>query len=713
MASTFNTLYLDCLSDEVLLKIFKYITDLKDLFTLRLLSERIAAVAQDMSVAHTVICTRQYWLKTGMLKMYIEPILDKMHTLDLNYCYWINLEELTSLLRCTNLRALYLMQVKIDEASLCKMLSQLPHLTSLSISIRDIEKFNQEVNSCKAVQECLSRIRKLSIHFWNHKKYTEDNFEQLVRFSSGSSFVDYFHSLEELYVYGCANNVRCFPLYYFSPAVENVSSLKNMKVMSLNKSYDDASTILFYSLLRSVCMVGVQLRTLLQPTYDFNLEWKERDYLDTMDDMKTLVHLDISGSQQRIYNGIFNFTSATHLQYLNLSGNNTVDSESLLFLSRCCPQLVSINLHSCPSIFLRHAFGYLGRDFNNDPLVKDLTGFQSLLVQCVKLVHLNISGYHIHLTDLNSPSFSSITALLSLKPNLISLSLSHCCLYTGDNCPSSDLRNPKFNTRCSSCYLPVIGGSGSPKCTYKATPDKFDIQKLIRATPEMEHFELYAAYHQSNFNHPSGLLRHPRNVSQCLAAVIVPYDELRYVGLWNKLKTLRLTGLKGNKLADFFKAIAGGCVSLESLSISSTCSRKSLKLKRLPCFPKLKDLRLEHPYFPVDEDMLSSIAQCPKLERACIISHIENIDSFAIKQLLTNVPRLVNFQLFSHASERKCFNLMAYISEELSQSRPDLSVCICNLRTFDLELMITEYLPDIHIEEMTLLRSRVATSPRE
>ncbi|KAK0051177.1 F-box/LRR-repeat protein 18 [Biomphalaria pfeifferi] len=713
MAFTFNTLYLDCLSEEVLLMIFQYITDLKDLFTLRLLSERIAAVAQDMSVAHTVICSRHYWLKTGMLKMYIEPILNKMHTLDLNYCYWINLEELTCLLRCTNLRSLHLMQVKIDEVSLCKMLSQLPHLTSLSISICDIEKFNQKVNGCKAVQECLSRIRKLSIHFWHHKKYKQDNCEQLVRFSSGSSFVDHFHSLEELYVYGSADNSRCFPLYYFTPLVKNVNSLKNMRVMSLNKSYDEASTILFYSLLRSVCKVGVQLSTLLQPTYDCNLEWKESDYLDTMADMNTLVHLDISGSQQKIYNGIFNFTSATHLQYLNLSGNNTVDSESLLFLSRCCPHLVSINLHSCPSIFLRHALGYLGRDFNNDSLVKDLTGFQSLLVQCVKLVHLNISGYHIHLTDLNSPSFSSITALLSLKPNLISLSLSHCCLYTGDNCPSSDLRDPKFSTRCSSCYLPVIDDSGSPKCTYKATSEKFDLQKLTRATPEMEHFELYAAYHQSTFNHPSGLLRHPRNVSQCLSAVIVPNDDLRYVGLWNKLKTLRLTGLKGDKLADFFTSIDGGCVSLESLSISSTCSTKVRKLKRLPCFPKLKDFRLEHPYFPVNEEMLSSIAQWPKLERACIISHIENIDSFAIKQLLTNVPRLVNFQLFSHASERKCFNLMAYISQKLSQSRPDLSVCICNLRTVDLELMITEHLPDIHIEEMTLLRSRVAASPRE
>ncbi|KAI8787530.1 F-box/LRR-repeat protein 18 [Biomphalaria glabrata] len=708
MANISNKIYIDLLSDEVLLKIFQYITDLKDLFTLRLLSERIAAVAQDMSVAHTVICTRQYWLKTGMLKKYIEPILDKMHTLDLNYCYWINLEELTSLLRCTNLRALHLMQVKIDEASLCKMLSQLPHLTSLSISIRDIEKFNQEVNSCKAVQECLSRIRKLSIHFRYHIQCQP---EDLVRFSSGSSFVDYFHSLEELYVYGCANNVRCFPLYYFSPAVENVSSLKNMKVMSLSNFQDETATIFFYSLLRSVCMVGVQLRTLLQPTNDFNPEWSDLDYQDAMANMDTLVHLDIAGSNMFIFNDVFNFTTANHLQYLNLAGNKTVDSESLFFLSHCCRQLVSINLHSCPSIFLRHAVGYLGLDFNNDPLVKDLTGLQSLLVQCVRLVHLNISGAHVHMTDLNSPPFSSITALLSLKPNLISLSLSHCCLYTGHNCPSSD--NPRLSRRCSSCYLPVIDGSGSPKCRYQTTPDKFDLKGLIRAIPNIEHFELYAAYHQSCFTDPSGLPRHHNILSRCLATVVVPDDDLENISAWNKLKTLQLTGLNGDKLANFFRAIARGCVSLESLSISSHCTRKVGMLTTLPCFPKLKDFRVEHPYFPVDEDMLSSIAQWPKLERACIISHSENIDSFAIEQLLTNAPRLVNFQLFSHAPKTTCDSLVNYVTHKLSQSRPELSVCISSQLTVDLQLVATQNLPDINIEEVTLLRSRVAASPHD
>ncbi|KAK0047115.1 F-box/LRR-repeat protein 18, partial [Biomphalaria pfeifferi] len=680
---------IDQLAEEILLNIFQYLTDLKDLLTLRLVNKRIASIAMDNVFTQHVVVTRQYHMTTGMLRSFISPVADKINFLDLNFCYWIELKDLNCLLSCKNLHTLHMLQVRVDEVFLCDILSHLPNLTSLSFSVTHIGKLQHQLSLCQTARDCLSRIRRLGLYFWNNSNFIPN---LSIEAAAGASFLEIFKCLEEFHVYGSIYSPSRTSSYYLMPAVKDASILSNLKVMSLNFSEDIKATSFFYGTLHSVCKIigTVQLNTLLQPFYNWDRGWRGEDYEMTMENMTTLVHLNISRVSMHILDDYFNFETARNLVYLNLSGNGLADSECLRYLSLCCPQLVSINLRNCNGIFISRTEPFLEHD-ENESLVKDLTGIQSLVLNCMRLKELNISGLHHHPTGQSSKLFKNFSEILSLNSNWESLSISQCCMYADYDYEKWTLRSVNSDSLFVS----------------------YALVRFIRGTPDMKNFELYCPGNRFTFTEDYGIQSLSDTFALCRATFNLFDYSLAITGIWMKLTTLQLTGLEGVNLGYLLRNLANRLRNLETLCIASYCC-PSVPIDNntfFPSFSKLKDFRLEHPFVSVNQFFVSSLANSPTLERICIISHTYKFDADTIKQLFEIASNIICFQLYTFSAIETCKNLQKFLMEKYSQSRPALRVCIFNLLDRSIQNDITDALPDVHIEEMTILRSKVATIP--
>ncbi|XP_013074247.2 uncharacterized protein LOC106060792 [Biomphalaria glabrata] len=698
---------IDYLSDEMLLNIFQYLTDLKDLLTLRLVNKRIASVAMDNVFTQHVVVTRRYHVTTGMLNSFISPVADKINSLDLNLCYWIELKDLNCLLSCKNLHTLHMLQVRVDEVFLCDILTHLPNLTSLSFSITHIGKLQHQLSLCQAARDCLSRIRRLGLHFCYHSQYMPD---LSLESGDGARFMQNFKCLEEVHVYGSLYSPCKARSFYIMPDVMDASIFSNLKVMSLKYSNDTRATSFFFGILRHVCKGQVQLNTLLQPSYRLNCEWRADDYNMSVKNMSTLIHLDIFGTNMAIPSEFFNLVTARNLVYLNLSGNSQISSESLKFLSQSCPQLVSVNLQCCRYIFYQSADPFLEPDENN-PLVKDLTGIESLVLNCIQLKNLNISAAHLHPPELGSKPFKTLSQILALKPNWHSLAFSPCCLFADDNNLNRDRQDPDDIGRCSVCHLPLTErlNPSAPSCTCISTQAALDLERLIRATPDMKNFELCCPDYPSAFFYGLHL---PFDVfSDCLNKTLSDC-ELACTSAWTKLTSLQLTGIEGVDLGVLLWALSKSCLSLEKLSISCYSSdRVRLDITSYPSFSRLRDFRIQHPYLSANKYLVSSLAQCPNIERICIVSKIARFNADAIKQLFEVSTNLICFQLYSLAPAEECQNLQDFLVERYSRYRPALRVCIQDAMIKDIHQIVRDTLPEIHIDEMTILQSSVAAVP--
>ncbi|CAL1539655.1 unnamed protein product [Lymnaea stagnalis] len=734
----------DLLSDDVILFILKNLS-LRDLFNLRQVNKRFAAICKDKSFFRHLQFARNYWLTTEKFHYYIKPIVDKIETLNLNSCYWLKSAGVDLISKCINVSALHLMQVRVSVKNLCSIMSCLPNLTNLSFSIGDIRDLHLELSSSTGAQECLARLVSLSLHFRHQSVYSN---RPVINFCSGPTLFEYCRNLEEFHVYGFPSNARGIPKYIFQPQILKAENLKNVKVMTLNDAMDPAARMFFFGTLLAVCKLSVKFRTLLQPVGNVDQLWSMDGYATCLQNMEELVHFDPSRTTFRIPSEVLHFETAHNLQYLNLSDNAAVTSETLHLLADTCPKLTSLNLQNCNYILL----GPLKQNSEQKRTYNDISGLQALLLACVELQSLNISGIHVHTQDLTTTPYSSLAALLALNHSWRSLSMSPCCLsverssksnkrtfsivpegylvkrrrigagaacnqsfalFPDANSPSTSQEDPSTSSSSPPSSSP---SSSSPSTTLEEPVFVSELEKLVRSCPTMENFELNCSGFRSAFNKYFGVNPNTCTSSPCMFSLTVGDQELMCIGRWRFLKSLQLTSIPGVNQGHCLLAIAKGCVSLEQLSIASLgqiahCLYRGGLLAAFPFFSQLKDFRLEHPYMKIDEMMLSAMAKCKTLERVCVIAKNGTMDTEGVKDFFEKVPGLINFQLYTGRSLSVCRGLQAYLISRYKKTRPAISVCIHPLLSGGLQEAIAQ-LPDQHIDEMTLLKSRVSIWPQ-
>ncbi|KAK0052742.1 F-box/LRR-repeat protein 18 [Biomphalaria pfeifferi] len=738
----------DRLSDDVILFILQHLS-LRDFFNLRFVSKRFAAICKDKSLVRHLQFSKNYWLTTDRFQSYVRPVVDKIETLNLNSCYWLKASAVDLISKCTNLSSLHLTQVKVSMKNLCNIISGLPNLVNLSFSISDIRDLHPELASSTGAQECLARLISLSLHFRHQLVYSN---RPVINFCTGPTLFEYCRNLEEFHVYGFPSNARGIPKYIFQPQILKSENLKNVKVMTLNDAMDPAARMFFFGTLLSVCKLSVKFKTLLQPLGNVDQLWSMDGYATCLQNMEDLVHFDPSRTTFQIPSEVLHFESAHNLQYLNLSDNAAVTSETLHLLADTCPKLTSLNLQNCNYILL----GPLKQQQQNSEqrrAYNDISGLQALLMACVELRSLNISGIHVHTQDLISTPYSSLAALLAMNNNWQCLSMSPCCLSverssknnkrtfslvpegylvkrrrigTGAACHQSFATFPDANSPSTSQEDPSASSSSppssspsssSPSTTLDEPAFVSELEKLVRSCPSMENFELNCSGFRSAFNKYFGV--HPTTCtsSPCMFSLTVGDHELMCIGRWKHLKSLQLTSIPGVNQGHCLLAIAKGCVSLEQLSIAclgqiAHCLYRNGLLAAFPFFSKLKDFRLEHPYMKVDEMMLTAMAKCSTLERVCIIAKNGTMDTEGVKDFFEKVQGLINFQLYTGRSLSVCRGLQAYLMSRYKKTRPAISVCIHPLLNGGLQ-EATAMLPDQHIDEMTILKSRVSIRPHD
>ncbi|GFO03006.1 F-box/lrr-repeat protein 18 [Plakobranchus ocellatus] len=661
-------LVFDRLSDEIILFIFQKL-EFQDIFHVAQVCKRFSQICKDKSLTRHITVAKNYWLTSEKFKDFLRPIADSVEALNLNSCYWLRPAGLDVISKCINLTSLHLIQVRLSVKNLCSIMSFLSNLTNLSFSISDIRDLHPELAASTGAQECLARLVKLSLHFRHQLVYSNC---PVINFCSGPTLFEYCRKLEEFYVYGFPSNARGIPKYIFQPQILKPENLKNVRVMALNDALDPAARMFFFGTLLAVCKLSVKFQTLLQPSGNVDQLWTMDGYATCLQNMEELVHFDPSRTTFQIPSEVLHFETAHNLQYLNLSDNAAVTAETLHLLADTCPKLTSLNLQNCNYILL----GPLKEQNNSEQrrIYNDISGLQALLLSCVELRSLNISGIHVHTQDLAATPYSSLAALLALNTKWTCLSISPCCLSVERNAKSNKrtfslvpegylVKRRRIGANAANQSFSMFSDASSPTrsqddpSTSSSPPSSFspsalsdepsfvpELEKLVRSCPHIQNFELNCSGFRSAFNKYFGVNPTTCTSSPCMFSLTVGDQELMCIGRWKYLKSLQLTSIPGVNQGHCLVAIAKGCVSLEQLSIASLgqiahCLYRGGLVAAFPFFSVLKDFRLEHPYLKVDEMMLSAMAKCSTLERVCIIAKSGTMDTEGVKELFEKTQK--------------------------------------------------------------------------
>ncbi|XP_070210010.1 F-box/LRR-repeat protein 18-like isoform X2 [Littorina saxatilis] len=592
MSSTSAEVYnpFDKLPDDILLKIFHDLTDF-DLSAIRKVNKRFESVAKDRELVKNVSFTGCYQASTSLTVNYLQPIKSRIESLNLNYCYWLSSQCCDTIARCANLVSLHLLHISMSAKRLVALLASLKKLERVSVTVKNVREFQTLLDKNPEAQETMRGVKVLTIQVKNQPVHAQ---MMTMHFLAVTSFFEYCHSLEEFHVQGlfCTKGI---PPYVVNPQIKKLQNLKNIHTMSVSDAIDPFARMFFFGALLEVCRLPeLQFRTLLQPLVVHEHLQRKGDFVACMKRIEHLENLDISQTNATIPNEVYQLERAVHLQYLNVADNSLIDSQSLHTLADNCHHLISINLRDCHHLhFKRPEVDETGHE------AVDMSGLQSLVVNCTALRHINLSGVHIHSKDFTNTGYTSLCHLLALNTEWRSISISPCCLSSKSTDSDHTIKKGKRTK------ITHVGGSIAKRARLGLqAPDlnmsgeqelSTELGKLVSACPHVEQLELIGAGFRPAFSkrYISEEMKHFR---PCSDATSVDEEDILCVRHWKKLRYLQLSAVPGINSGGCLVAIARGCLRLERLlvahlGLSPMSSYQDKLLLALPLAHNLKDLR--------------------------------------------------------------------------------------------------------------------------
>ncbi|EDL19083.1 F-box and leucine-rich repeat protein 18, partial [Mus musculus] len=682
-------------SDEILLHILSHVPSTDLVLSVRRTCRKLAALCLDKSLVHTVLLQKDYQASEEKVKQLVKEIGREIQQLNMAGCYWLSGSTIEHVARCHSLVKVNLSGCHLTSLRLSKVLSALQHLRSLAIDVSPGFDASQLSSECKAtlsrVQElkqtlftpsygvvpCCASLQKLLLYFEILDR-TREGAVLSGQLMVGQSNVPHYQNLRVFYARlapGYINQevVRLYLAVLSDRTPENLHAF----LISVPGSFAEsgATKNLLDSMARNVALDALQLPK----------SWLNGSTL--------LQHMKFNNP---FY---FSFSRCT------LSGGHLI--QRLINGGKDLRSLASLNLSGCVHCLSADS---LLRKAEDDI---DSSILETLVESCCNLHHLNLSAAHHHSSDGLGRHLCQLLARLC---HLRSLSLPVCSV--ADSAPRPD-RAPappamhavprgfgkKVRIGVQTCPNPFVGQSAPQPASV--------FWSLLKKLPFLEHLELIGSNFSSAMPRNEPAIRN--SLPPCSRAQNVGDSEVAAIGQLTFLRHLTLAQLPGMLTGSGLVSIGLQCQHLQSLSLANLGMMG--KVVYMPALAdmlkhckRLKDLRLEQPYFNANAQFFQALGQCSSLQRLCLVSRSGTLQPDAVLAFMARCLQVVMCHMFTGESLTTCKSLQQSLLRSFQAERPALNVVIFPLLHEGLTDVIRD-VPMLHLDEITLFKSRVAEEP--
>nr|XP_014333164.1 PREDICTED: F-box/LRR-repeat protein 18 [Bos mutus] len=236
---------------------------------------------------------------------------------------------------------------------------------------------------------------------------------------------------------------------------------------------------------------------------------------------------------------------------------------------------------------------------------------------------------------------------------------------------------------------------------------------LLKNVPFLDRLELIGSNFSSAMPRNEPAIRN--SLPPCSRAQSVGDAEVAAIGQLAFLRHLTLAQLPSILTGSGLVSIGLQCQQLQSLSLAHLglmgkvvyMSGLSDMLKHCK---RLKDLRLEQPYFSANAQFFQALSQCSALQRLCLVSRSGTLQPEAVLAFMARCLHVVVCHLFTGESLSTCRSLQQALLRSFQAERPALNVVVFPLLHEGLTDVIRD-VPMVHLDEVTLFKSRVAEEP--
>ncbi|XP_053326652.1 F-box/LRR-repeat protein 18 [Spea bombifrons] len=686
------------LSDEILLHILSYVPSTDLILNVKKTCRKLASLCVDKSLTHRVNFNKVYQARDEQVKQMLKEVGKEICELDVSGCYWLSTPTVDRVAQCKKLVRLDMSGCSLTSLRLSKLLSNLLHLRSLAIDVSSGFDAGQLSSESKAtlsrlrelkqtlfapsygVVPCCTSLEKLLLYFEVLDR-TREGTVMSGQLMVGESNIPHYQNLRLFYARlapGYVNEevVRLYLAVLSDRTPENLRAF----LISAPGSFPEsrATNNLLHSMAKNVSLEAFQLPK----------SWLNGSSL--LQQMK--------------------FSSPSYFSFSRCMISGGQLTQRLLNGGKDCKSLVSLNLRGCPFCFSSDMPFRKPEDDIDDSIL------DTLVAACPNLAHLNFTSAHHHSSENNGRHLCEILArLLYLR----SLALPVCAI-------ADTVRTAHNSTSQSTeSHVPSPASLGFGKKvrigvqTYLRNPFDQDsasrsvFWRLLKHKPVLEHLELIGSNFYSAMPRNDPAIRN--TYPPCKRSHSVGDSEVAAISQLTFLQNLVLAQVPGILTGSSLVSIGMKCQQLRSLSlanlgmmgkvvyISSLC--EMLKYCR-----QLRDLRLEQPYFSANAQFFQALRHCLSLQRLCIVSRNGTFEVDAMMSFISECCELIMCHMFTGESLTSCKSLQHNIIQSFQGQRPALNVVIFPLLHESLADVIRD-VPMMHLDEITLFKSRVAEEP--
>ncbi|XP_059752292.1 F-box/LRR-repeat protein 18 isoform X3 [Balaenoptera ricei] len=648
-------------SDEILLHILSHVPSIDLILNVRRTCRKLAALCLDKSLTHTVLLQKDYEASEDKVKRLVTEIGREVQQLSMAGCYWLSGSTVEHVARCRGLVKVNLSGCHLTSLRLSKVLSALQRLRSLAIDVSPGFDASQLSGECKAtlsrvrelkqtlytpsygVVPCCTSLEKLLLYFEILDR-TREGAVLSGQLMVGQSNVPRYQHLRVFYARlapGYINQevVRLYLAVLSDRTPENLHAF----LISVPGSFAEsgATKNLLESMARNVALDALQLPK----------SWLNGSAL--------LQHMKFSSP---FY---FSFSrcalSGGHLIRRVIDGGRDLRSLAGLNLSGCAHCLA-------PDSLLRKA---------EDDIDSGI--LETLVAACGNLRHLNLSAAHHHSPE--GPG-RHLCQLLARLCHLRSLSLPVCAV--ADSAPRADRAPVQPAThavpRGFGKKVRIGVPSGPDPVSGQAGPLPSSVfWSLLKSVPFLDRLELIGSNFSSAMPRNEPAIRN--SLPPCGRAQSVGDSEVAAIGQLAFLRHLTLAQLPSILTGSGLVSIGLQCQQLQSLSLAhlgtmGKVAYMSALSDMLKHCRRLKDLRLEQPYFSANAQFFQALSQCSALQRLCLVSRSGTLQPEAVLAFMARCLHVVVCHLFTGESLSTCRSLQQSLLRSLSlqQQRAWLSI---------------------------------------
>ncbi|XP_073414251.1 F-box/LRR-repeat protein 18 isoform X2 [Dendrobates tinctorius] len=684
------------LSDEILLQILSYIPRTDLILNVKNTCHKFGALCLDKSLINSVVLHKQYQARDEQVKQMLKVISREICELDISDCYWLTFPTMDIVSSCRKLVKLNMSGCSITSLRLSKILTNLHFLCSLSIDIHAGFDSGQLSSECRTtlgqlrelkqtlfvpsygVVPCCTRLEKLLLYFEVLDR-TREGTVMSGQLMVGESNVPHYQHLRLFYARlapGYINEevARLYLAVLSDRTPKNLRSFLISVPGSLTESR--ATKNLFESMAKNETLEAFQLPK----------SWLNGSSL--------LQHMK--------------FICPSYLSFSRCMISGEQLTQSILNGRRDCKSLVSLNLRGCTLCLSSNL------TFRKPEDEIDCSVLEGLISACPNLVHLNLSSAHHHSSDTSGVHLCDI---LSQLKKLRSISLPVCAIT--DTRTKALYQTPGQSIPSTSAYTfskkVRIGVPSFPKMSEEQ--DTFKLQsafwKLLKEIPVLQNLELIGSNFYSVMPRNDPAIRN--TYPPCKRSHTVRDEDIAAISQLNFLQSLTLAQLPGILTGSCLVSIGRSCQQLRTLSLANFGMMGKMMFMSSLCemlthCKYLKDLRLEQPYFPANEKFFLALSHCSSLQRLCVISRNGNFQADAVMSFLHKCKELIMCHLFTGETLTACKSLQSDIIKRFSVDRPAMNTTIFPLLHENLAEVIRD-VPLMHLDEITLFKSRVAEEP--